>query len=139
MSSINQKVQQLLDLLFEDRLISGLQVVQKGHWISEQTASFDARTGAVVRNTSEEEIKLIILPFQGGFQEAMAAGSRLPTSTETLGVARGEVKFVMQPLEKEAHQALSDEIQLGNSRYQISAVQPIWLGEKVVLWEVVAR
>jgi hypothetical protein len=139
-SPINQKVEKLLELLFSDKLISGLQVVQTASWISHGASTFNALTGEVTdEGGGEEEIKMVLLPFQGGFQEPMGIGSSLPGSQETLATATAELKFVMLPLEKEANQGLKDQLRFNEKVYQIMRVQPIWLGNKTVLWEVIAQ
>ena len=56
---INDKVEKLLELLFSDKLVSGLQVVQTAYWIRHGTSSFNAVTGEVTEEGgSEEELKM---------------------------------------------------------------------------------
>lgn len=137
---INDKVEKLLELLFADKLVSGLQVVQSGSWLKHGTSSFNALTGEVSNEGgSEEVITMVLLPFQGGFSEPLSTGSSLPGSQETLATASGELKFVMLPLDRKVTDALKDQLRFNEMEYQIMRIQPVYLGNKVVLWEVIAQ
>jgi hypothetical protein len=135
---INQKVEQLVKLLFEDKLIAGLQVVQKGTWHHAGESSFNALTGEVTQDsTNTEEVSLVLLPYEQ--QGSEAPGGNNFGKTQELITSRSTLKFVMRPLEKTMMEALHDQLHFGSALYSVAQVQEVWLGQKVVLWQVEVR
>ena len=135
---INKKVERLVELLFDDKLIAGLQVVQRATWHHAGTSTFNALTGEVSQDSvNSEEISLVMLPYQQQGTE-VNQGASFGSSQEKL-TGRSILSFVMRPLEKSMMTALHDQLQFGSSLYSVSGIKEVWLGEKVVLWEVEVR
>lgn len=135
---INQKVERLVELLFEDKLIAGLQVVQRATWHHAGTSTFNALTGEVSQDSlNTEEITLVMLPYQQQGSEVNQGSSFGNTQEKITG--RSVLTFVMRPLNKPLMTALHDQLQFGTALYSVSQVQEVWLGQKVVLWQVEVR
>jgi len=135
---INQKVERLVELLFEDKLIAGLQVVQRATWHHAGNSTFNALTGEVSQDsTSTEEISMVLLPYEQQGSDVVG-GNNFGNSQEKL-TSRSVLKFVMRPLDRSMMEGLRDQVQFGSALYSVTNIQEVWLGQKVVLWEVEVR
>ena len=138
--SLNTKVASIVDKLFADKLVAGLQLVQQAKWITSSTSSFDAATGAVVSAETTTDINIILLPEKTSGSRDRLGTTNLPTGAEFREFNMASITFVMKPISgKTIPQALRDEIEVYNTRYQVRNVSSSYLGNQEMVWEVTAK
>ena len=101
--SINATVQRIVDDLFADQLVKGLEATEKIRWIVKDSLGYNPTTGEVSANESEREIPVITGDMQSSFPGAVKNND-----TNSLQVTDDFV-LQMQPLQdRTSKQALSD-------------------------------
>jgi len=130
--SINATVQRIVDDLFADKLIRGLEATEKIKWIVKDNLAYDPLTGEVSQNENETEIPVITGDMQSSFPGAVK-------NSETLGTlqATDDLVLQMQPLEnRTSKQALADYFIHEDREYAVKRIDVIRLGNKPMLWKV---
>lgn len=123
MGNINQTVEKLVNDLFADKLVAGLEATQKVSWETKSGSEYDPLTGEVSAETSDIEIPVIVGDFKS-------------SEKETLNV-NDELVLQMQPLEnRTSKEALADSFLFDNRKYSVKSIEAIRLGRKVMLWKV---
>lgn len=138
--SLNAKVSGIVDKLFADKLVAGLQLVQQATWITSGSSSFNASTGAVVSQESSQTVNIIMLPDKTTGSRDRLGTTALPVGAEFREFNMASITFVMKPIaNKTIPQALRDEIEIYSTRYQIRNVSSSYLGSQEMVWEVTAK
>ncbi len=129
--SINATVQRIVDDLFADQLVKGLEATEKIRWIVKDSLGYNPTTGEVSANESEREIPVITGDMQSSFPGAVKNND-----TNSLQVTDDFV-LQMQPLQdRTSKQALSDYFVHEDREYAVKKIDVIRLGSKPMLWKV---
>ena len=121
--SINATVQKLVDDLFADQLVKGLEVTEDITWIVKDKAGYDPKTGEVSQDRTETQIPAITRDINN-------------TEGETLRVS-DELVIQVQPLDgRTSKQALADSFIHDEREYTVKSVEVVRLGKKPMLWKV---
>ena len=130
--SINATVQRLVDDLFADKLVAGLEATEKITWKVRETTGYSPMTGEVTSTESSQEISVITGDFQAGFPSGISASE----SGNSLG-AIDEMTLQMQPLpDRTSKQALGDSFLYNDKEYAVKTIDVIRLGSRPMLWKV---
>lgn len=132
--SINATVQRIVDDLFADQLVTGLEATQKATWVSKTNQGYDPETGEVTLESNEQEINIIAGDLNKSFP---AANNQADTSRAGALSSDESFVFQMQPLEgRTSKEALSDSLVHEGVEYMIKSVEVIRLGSRPMLWKV---
>lgn len=125
--SINATVQRLVDNLFADQLIKGLEATEKVTWIVREDSTYDPLSGEVTSSERRMEIPVI-------------TGSGALSSTDDRSMMGDDKLFLqMQPLEdRTSREALSDAVLHEDREYAVNKIDVVRLGNKPMLWKVSA-
>ena len=125
--SINATVQKLVDNLFADQLIKGLEATEKVTWIVREDSTYDPLSGEVTSSERRMEIPVI-------------TGSGALSSTDDRSLMGDDKLFLqMQPLEdRTSREALSDAVLHEDREYAVNKIDVVRLGNKPMLWKVSA-
>ena len=125
--SINATVQRLVDNLFADQLIKGLEATEKVTWIVREDSAYDPLSGEVTSSERRMEIPVI-------------TGSGALSSTDDRSLMGDDKLFLqMQPLEdRTSREALSDAVLHEDREYAVNKIDVVRLGNKPMLWKVSA-
>lgn len=125
--SINATVQRLVDNLFADQLIKGLEATEKVTWIVREDSTYDPLSGEVTSSERRMEIPVI-------------TGSGALSSTDDRSLMGDDKLFLqMQPLEdRTSREALSDAVLHEDREYAVNKIDVVRLGNKPMLWKVSA-
>jgi hypothetical protein len=131
--SINATVQRLVDDLFADKLVAGLEATEKITWKSRETTGYSPMTGEVSSTITDTEVAVITGDMQSGFPSGVSASE----TGNSLGAA-DEVVLQMQPMEgRNTREALGDSFVYHGKEYAVKNVEVIRLGSRPMLWKVV--
>jgi hypothetical protein len=130
--SLNATVQRLVDDLFADKLVAGLEATEKITWVSKDSAGYSPVTGEVTQSESHQEISVITGDFQASFPSGISSGDRRDSLAGEDGMT-----LQMQPLEgRTSKQALADSFIHEERTYSVKSVDVIRLGNRPMLWKV---
>ena len=123
--SINATVQRLVDDLFSDQLVKGLQATEVVTWIIRDGSAYDPMTGEVTNTETRMDIPVI-------------TGSDALSSGDDRSLMGGDELFLqMQPLEnRTSREALSDAVLHEDREYAVNKIDVVRLGNKPMLWKV---
>ena len=121
--SINATVQKIVDDLFADQLIKGLEATEQITWIIKNKTGYDPRTGEAAQEIQERQLPAITRDIMN------MEGKSLRVNDELV--------IQMQPLEdRTSKQALSDSFVHDDREYAVKSVEVVRLGKKPMLWKV---
>ncbi len=125
--SINATVQKLVDDLFADQLVKGLQATEKITWMVRDKTGYDPLTGEVSNDESQLEVPVII------------GAGELKQSDERSLAADDDMILQMQPLDgRTSKKALADSFYHEDREYAVKRIEVVRLGGKPMLWKVMA-
>ena len=121
--SINATVQKIVDDLFADQLVKGLEATEQITWIIKNKTGYDPKTGEASQETQERQLPAITRDIMN------MEGKSLRVNDELV--------IQMQPLEdRTSKQALSDSFVHDDREYAVKSVEVVRLGKKPMLWKV---
>lgn len=121
--SINATVQKIVDDLFADQLIKGLEATEQITWIIKNKTGYDPKTGEAAQEIQERQLPAITRDIMN------MEGKSLRVNDELV--------IQMQPLEdRTSKQALSDSFVHDDREYAVKSVEVVRLGKKPMLWKV---
>lgn len=134
--SVNATVQRIVDDLFSDQLVRGLEATEKVTWKVKEKISYDPLTGEVDHDESSMEIPIIA----GNFNRSFPAANDLADTSRSGSLAADEgFVFQMQPLEtRTSKQALADSVIHDGIEYMIKSIEVVRLGTRPMIWKVKA-
>jgi hypothetical protein len=121
--SINATVQRIVDDLFADQLIKGLEATEQITWIIKDKTGYDPKTGEASQEIQERQLPAITRDIMN------MEGKSLRVNDELV--------IQMQPLEdRTSKQALSDSFVHDDREYAVKSVEVVRLGKRPMLWKV---
>ena len=121
--SVNATVQRIVDDLFADRLIKGLEATEKIEWVIKDTQGYDPLTGEVSQTETKREIPAITTDIENTEGKSLQTGD--------------ELVIQMQPLDgRTSKEALADYFIHEDREYAVKRIDVVRLGSKPMLWKV---
>ena len=121
--SINATVQRIVDDLFADQLIKGLEATEQITWVAKDKAGYDPKTGEASQGIQERQIPAITRDIMNNEGKSLRVVD--------------ELTIQIQPLEdRTSKQALADSFIHDDREYTVKSVEVVRLGRKPMLWKV---
>ena len=121
--SINATVQRIVDDLFADQLIKGLEATERITWISKNKTGYDPLTGEISQDSSQQEIPVITTDVTGQEGDKLKLGD--------------DLVIQMQPLNgRTSKEAMADSFIHEDREYAVKGIDVVRLGSKPMLWKV---
>jgi hypothetical protein len=121
--SVNATVQRIVDDLFADRLIKGLEATEKIEWVIRDHEGYNPLTGEVTQNESRQSLPAITTDISNTEGKSLQMGD--------------ELVIQMQPLDgRTSKQALADSFVHAGQEYSVKGIDVVRLGSKPMLWKV---
>jgi len=121
--SINATVQRIVDDLFADKLIKGLEATEEITWIIKDKIGYDPKTGEASQEIQERRLPAITRDIMNNEGKSLRVVD--------------DLTIQMQPLEdRTSKQALADSFIHDNREYTVKSVEVVRLGKKPMLWKV---